>query len=64
MSKLIDDRKLRDAELVRQGLALIREKAITSNIDWSDVFFDALLDAFATRPAPPVRLHKNDKPHE
>ncbi|KAI0640305.1 hypothetical protein C8Q77DRAFT_1214550 [Trametes polyzona] len=42
-----DSFRLRDAELVRQGVALMREKAITSNIDWSDVFFDALVDAFA-----------------
>ncbi|KAI0352223.1 hypothetical protein OH77DRAFT_1523491 [Trametes cingulata] len=44
-----DSFRLRDAELVRQGFSLAREKAITSNIDWSDVFFDALVDAFATR---------------
>ncbi|KAI0328463.1 hypothetical protein GY45DRAFT_1326336 [Cubamyces sp. BRFM 1775] len=56
-----DSFRLRDAELVRQGFALVREKAITSKIDWSDVFFDALLDAFATRPAPPVRFHKTDR---
>ncbi|KAH9884640.1 hypothetical protein C8Q73DRAFT_351781 [Cubamyces lactineus] len=59
-----DSFRLRDAELVRQGFSLIREKAITSKIDWSDVFFDALIDAFATRPAPPVRLHKPDKLRE
>ncbi|KAH9854476.1 hypothetical protein C2E23DRAFT_74192 [Lenzites betulinus] len=38
--------RLRDAELLRKSVALAREKAITSNIDWSDVFFDALVDAF------------------
>ncbi|KAI9069696.1 hypothetical protein FKP32DRAFT_1671173 [Trametes sanguinea] len=50
--------RLRDAELFRQGIQLVREKAITSRIDWSDVFFDALLDAFGTRPARPVRIEK------
>ena len=37
--------QLRDAELLRQGFALVREKSITSGIDWSDVFLDALMDA-------------------
>ncbi|KAI0776332.1 hypothetical protein BD413DRAFT_709071 [Trametes elegans] len=40
--------RLRDAELVRQGFSLMRESAMKSRIDWSDVFFDALVDAFAT----------------
>ncbi|KAI0673996.1 hypothetical protein C8Q78DRAFT_1076941 [Trametes maxima] len=44
-----DSFRLRDAELVRQGISLVREKAIKSRIDWSDVFFDALVDAFAVR---------------
>ncbi|OSD01145.1 hypothetical protein PYCCODRAFT_1504552 [Trametes coccinea BRFM310] len=52
--------RLRDAELFRQVVALAREKAITSRIDWSDVFFDAVLDAFGTRPAHPVRIEKCD----
>ena len=37
--------QLRDAELLRRGFALVREKSITSGIDWSDVFLDALMDA-------------------
>ncbi|KAI0370114.1 hypothetical protein BV20DRAFT_1052743 [Pilatotrama ljubarskyi] len=44
-----DSFRLRDAELLRQGFGLVREKAITSKIDWSDVFFDALADALTTR---------------
>ncbi|KAI0652737.1 hypothetical protein C8Q79DRAFT_939153 [Trametes meyenii] len=44
-----DSFRLRDAELVRQGFSLAREKAITSKVDWNDVFFDALVDVFATR---------------
>ncbi|KAI0829093.1 hypothetical protein BC628DRAFT_1417438 [Trametes gibbosa] len=39
--------RLRDAELVRQGVALAHAKAITSNINWSDAFFDGLANAFA-----------------
>ncbi|CDO77301.1 hypothetical protein BN946_scf184753.g51 [Trametes cinnabarina] len=53
-----DSFRLRDAELFRQGVALVREKAITSNIDWSDLFFDALLDAFGTRPAHPMQVDR------
>lgn len=41
--------QLRDAELVRQAFVLAREKTITSNIAWNDVFFDALADALSLR---------------
>ncbi|KAI8980603.1 hypothetical protein BD414DRAFT_523724 [Trametes punicea] len=56
--------RLRDAELLRQCAALIREKAMASQIDWSDVFFDALIDAFAPRPAPPIQLDKRIETRE
>ncbi|RPD69397.1 hypothetical protein L226DRAFT_555218 [Lentinus tigrinus ALCF2SS1-7] len=37
--------RLRDAELLKQGFSLVQEKSITSGIDWSDVFFDAVMHA-------------------
>ncbi|EIW63748.1 uncharacterized protein TRAVEDRAFT_110902 [Trametes versicolor FP-101664 SS1] len=44
-----DSFRIRDAELVRQAFVLAREKTITSNIAWNDVFFDALADALSLR---------------
>ncbi|KAI0756069.1 hypothetical protein C8Q80DRAFT_5577 [Daedaleopsis nitida] len=41
--------RLRDAELLKQGFALIRENSVASQIDWSDVFLDALTHAVAPR---------------
>ena len=38
--------QLRDAELVRQAVVLARERTIMSKLDWNDVFFDALSQAF------------------
>ncbi|KAI0707615.1 hypothetical protein C8Q76DRAFT_859880 [Earliella scabrosa] len=42
-----DSFRLRDAELLKQGFYLIREKSITARVDWSDVFFDAITHAIA-----------------
>ncbi|KAI0801527.1 hypothetical protein C8Q74DRAFT_1314635 [Fomes fomentarius] len=42
-----DSFRLRDAELLKQGFSLIREKSTTSHIDWSNVFLDAITQAFA-----------------
>ncbi|OBZ68476.1 hypothetical protein A0H81_11441 [Grifola frondosa] len=39
--------RIRDAELLRQSISLIREKSITSKVDWGGVFFDTLADIFA-----------------
>ncbi|TFK81352.1 hypothetical protein K466DRAFT_341903 [Polyporus arcularius HHB13444] len=44
-----DTFRLRDAELLKQGFSLIHEKTITSGIDWSDAFLDAIM--YASRPA-------------
>ncbi|KAI0690720.1 hypothetical protein C8T65DRAFT_699918 [Cerioporus squamosus] len=45
-----DSFRLRDAELLRQGFSLIRQKTMTSGIDFSDMFLDAVMHA--CRPAP------------
>ena len=55
--------QLRDAELLRQGFALVREKSITSGIDWSDVFLDALIDA-CKPPDRPVGGDEGEDPNE
>ncbi|TBU58122.1 hypothetical protein BD310DRAFT_820081 [Dichomitus squalens] len=34
--------RIRDAEMLRQGLLLLREKAKANNIHWNDLFVDAL----------------------
>ncbi|OJT13956.1 hypothetical protein TRAPUB_9495 [Trametes pubescens] len=44
-----DSFRLRDAELVRQGFVLAREKMTTSNMAWNDLFFNALADALSLR---------------
>ncbi|KAH9923122.1 uncharacterized protein BXZ73DRAFT_51130 [Epithele typhae] len=39
--------RLRDAELLRQAVVLLREQAITSGVNWNEVFFDAIAQALA-----------------
>ncbi|KAL6307791.1 hypothetical protein BKA93DRAFT_823130 [Sparassis latifolia] len=42
-----DEFRIRDAELIKQAFSIIREKTRLSDIPWGDVFFDALVAAFA-----------------
>lgn len=42
---VFDEFRLRDAELVVQGISLIREKMYNADIQWQDVFADALCRA-------------------
>ncbi|KAI0964093.1 hypothetical protein AcW1_000994 [Taiwanofungus camphoratus] len=43
-----DQFRIRDAELLIQGLSTIREKTFAAGVHWGDVFFDAFIQAFIT----------------